>query len=131
MGIPCEGWVANERDRRGVRRKDESIRNARAILTEGMVFLRDKKGEIELDPDGVPRFDPAKPFGALRLPAAWTIVGDQLSILREEDERQRKDAAMAVIQGLDFLYRIRRARTHQDTPIRFSVFSGAPDLSAR
>ncbi len=131
MGIPCQEWVANERDRRNVRRKDESIRNARAILTEGMVFLRDKTGEVVLDDDGVPRFDPALPFGALRLPAAWSIVHDQLSILREEDERQRKDAAMALVQGLDFLYRIRRAKTHQDTPLRFAVFAGAPDLSAR
>jgi hypothetical protein len=95
-----------------------------------MVFLRDKTGEVMLDDEGVPRFDRNAPYGALELPADWHPVNDQLAVLREDDERQHKDAAMATIQGLDTLYRIRRAKTHQDTHVRFSVFEGRPDLSA-
>jgi hypothetical protein len=129
--IPCEGWVANERDRRGVTRKDEAIRNSRGLFAEGMVFLRDRAGEVVLDEEGVPRFDRTKPYGVVRLPAAWTLAYDQLSVLRGEDQRQRKDAAMSIIMGLDTAFRVRRAKTHRDQPLRFAVFAGRPDLSAR
>ena len=129
-GFRCEAWVANERDRRGVRRKDEDIRNARALFAEGMVFLRDKAGEMIYDEEGVPRFDRDQPFGCVQLPASWTMAHDQLSVLREDDARQRKDAAMSVIQGLGTLFRIRRAKSHQDKPVRFDVFTGGRDLSA-
>ena len=129
-GIHVDGWVANERDRRGVTRKEEAIRNTRAIMSEGMVFLRDKTNEVMLDSEGVPRFDQKQEYGALRLPATWTMVKDQLSVLREDDGKQRKDAAMSMIQGLDTLFRIRRAKTHQDRPARLVMFAARPDLSA-
>ena len=129
-GIHTDGWVANERDRRGVTRKDEAIRNTRNVLAEGMVFLRDKTGEVVLDAEGVPRFDEKLPYGAIHLPAAWSLPRDQLSVLRGDDQRQRKDAAMSLIQGIDTLFRIRRAKTHSDRPVRFAVFAARPDLSA-
>lgn len=127
--VPCEGWVANERDTRGVRRKDTAISRLRDLMSEGMVLERDRANEIVYDEEGVPRYDRTKPYGAIVMPAAWTLARDQLAVLREDNEKQRKDAAMAVIQAADSLFRIRRAKTHRAKPVylRWS----APYLSGR
>jgi hypothetical protein len=66
----------------------------------------------------------------VQLPATWTLARDQLSVLREEDQRQRKDAAMSLIQGLDVAFRVRRAKTHSDKHTKFVMFAARPDLSA-
>ena len=48
----------------------------------------------------------------------------------EEDQRQRKDAAMSMIAGLDVAFRIRRAKTHSDKHVKLVMFAARPDLSA-
>jgi hypothetical protein len=124
-GYPVEAFVFNERDRRKVIRKDAAILNARELLTEGMVLSTDAAGEPRHDPDGVPIFDRETPFGVIRLPREWTRTRDQLSVLREDDDKQVKDEAMALLMGADTAYRARRSRTRQATNQRFAVFAGA------
>jgi hypothetical protein len=123
-GYPVEDFTFNERDERRVIRKETAIENTRAVLTEGMVLLRDGAGEPRHDPDGIPLFDRDQPYGALRLPSTWTKARDQLSLLRIDDNRQTKDAAMTILMGCDVAYRNRRARTRRNTHQRFAVFAG-------
>lgn len=63
------------------------------------------------DAQGVPILDSDGEFGALRLPADWHLVRDQLSVVKPppEDEKQRKDAAMVVYMLADLLWRRKRA----------------------
>lgn len=123
-GYPVEAFTFNERDGRRVIRKESAIHNTRALLSEGMVLTRDGSGEPEHDADGVPRFDRTKPYGVLRLPHDWSKVRDQLSVLKVDDQRQQKDAAMVVLMICDVAYRSRRARTRRDTSVRLPVFAG-------
>jgi hypothetical protein len=123
---PVEDFTFNERDKvRNIIRKDQAVINLREVLTDGMAFVRGPDGEIQYDSDGVPRFDAAVPFGALRLPASWTKTKDQLSILREDDQRQVKDCAMTIVMGGDVAFRRRRSRTRRNLPVqRLPVFAG-------
>lgn len=123
-GYPVDDFTFNERDSRKVLRKDAAIHHTRLLLTEGMDLKRDKAGEITTDIEGVPVFDRSLPYGVLRLPRSWTKVRDQLSILRPDDEKQRKDAAMVVLMGCSTAYRTRRGRTRQVSTHRLPVFAG-------
>jgi hypothetical protein len=125
-GYPVEAFVFNERDKaKGVIRKDQAILHTRDLLTEGMVVSLDSAGEQITDADGVPVFDRDQPYGVLRLPREWVRTRDQLSVLKVDDDRQRKDEAMVVLMGCDTAYRLRRSRTRQVTPQRLAVFAGA------
>jgi hypothetical protein len=123
-GYPVDDFTFNERDSRKVLRKDAAIHHTRLLLTEGMDLKRDTAGEITTDDEGVPIFDRSRAYGVLRLPRAWTKARDQLSILRPDDEKQRKDAAMVVLMLGDEAYRTRRGRTRQVTTQRLPVFAG-------
>lgn len=123
-GYPIEEFVFNERDQRRVIRKDAAILLTREVLTEGMAVTLDSAGEQTKDADGVPVFDRTKPYGALRLPRDWARTRDQLSVLKIEDGKQRKDEAMVVLMGCHTAYRARRSRTRRSTPQRFAVFAG-------
>lgn len=124
-GYPVEEFVFNERDSRRVIRKEAAIHHARELLTEGMEPVLDAAGEQVLDADGVPVFSHSKPYGAIRLPRDWTRTRDQLAVLRVDDDRQRKDEAMAFLMGCDIAYRLRRSRTRKAAPARLAVFAGA------
>ena len=124
-GYPVEDYVFNARDERRVIRKERAIINTREILTEGMVATVDSAGRQTTDADGVPVFDRSAPYGALRLPRDWTRTRDQLSVLRIDDDRQRKDEAMTILMGCDTAYRLRRSRTRHATNQRLAVFAGA------
>lgn len=123
-GFPVEAFVFNARDRRGVIRKEAATQHTRDLLTEGMEQVRDSAGEPMHDPDGVPIFDRTKPYGAIRLPREWVRTRDQLSVLKIEDGKQRKDEAMALLMGGDTAYRARRSRTRTASNQRFAVFAG-------
>lgn len=123
-GYPVDDFTFNERDSRKVIRKDAAIHHTRLLLTEGMDLKRDKAGEITSDAEGVPVFDRSQPYGVLKLPRAWVKVRDQLSILRPDDEKQRKDAAMVVLMLCSTAYRTRRGRTRQVSTQRLPVFAG-------
>lgn len=124
-GYPVEDFVFNERDRdKGVIRKEQAIIHARELLTEGMVASRNSAGEQMIDADGVPIFDRTQPYGAVRLPREWTRTRDQIAVLRVDDDKQRKDEAMAFLMGCDTAYRLRRTRTRQVGPQRLAVFAG-------
>jgi hypothetical protein len=123
-GYPVDDFTFNERDQRRVIRKDAAIHHTRVLLTEGMNLQRDKAGEILTDAEGVPIFDRSLGYGVLRLPRAWTKPRDQLSILRPDDERQRKDAAMVVLMLCSEAYRHRRARTRVNQTQHLAVFAG-------
>jgi len=114
-GFPTEAFTFNERDARKMIRKDAAILAAREIMSEGMAFVVDTSGEPVKDVDGVPVYDRDRPFGAIRMPRSWTKMYDQLSVLREDDDRQRrKDAAMTFIMGCEVAQRKRRARIRRD-----------------
>lgn len=123
-GYPVEVFVFNERDQRRVIRKDAAILNTRTLLTEGMKFERDGAGEVVKDALGVPKFDPEVPYGVIRIPPSWTRTRDQLSVLRVDDDKQRKDEAMTVLMAGDVAYRTRRSRTRQAAHSRFAPFAG-------
>lgn len=123
-GYPVEEFTFNERDQRRVIRKDAAILLTREVLTEGMAVVRNTAGEQTTDTDGVPMFNRDTPYGALRLPYEWTRTRDQLSVLRVEDDKQRKDEAMVVLMGCHTAYRARRSRTRRSTPQTFAVFGG-------
>ena len=130
-GYPIEEFVFNARDERRVIRKERAIINTREILTEGMVAVTDSAGQQTNDADGVPVFDRDKPYGALRLPRDWTRTRDQLSVLRIDDDKQRKDEAMTVLMGCDTAYRLRRSRTRQAPNQRLAVFAGGRRYGGR
>lgn len=129
-GYPTEAFTFNERDSRKMIRKDAAILAAREIMSEGMAFVIDGSGEPVHDADGVPIYDRDKPFGAIRMPRTWTKMYDQLSVLREDDERQRrKDAAMTFIMGCEVAHRKRRARIRREkAPTRYAIFGGGRTL---
>jgi hypothetical protein len=127
-GYPVDDFTFNERDSRRVLKKDAAIHHTRLLLTEGMDLKRDTAGEISTDAEGVPVFDRSRPYGVLRLPRAWTKARDQLAILRPDDEKQRKDAAMVVLMLCSTAYRTRRGRTRQVTTQRLPVFAGGRHL---
>lgn len=123
-GYPTDAFVFNERAKNGVIRKDEAIELTRELLTEGMAVKRDAGNEIVLDADGVPIFDRETPYGVIRMPRSWTKVRDQLSVLKVDNSRQTKDAAMAALMGGSVAYRTRRARTRRPSSSRFAIFAG-------
>lgn len=117
-GYPVEEFTFNERDSHKVIRKDAAIKLLRDLLCDGMVFELDSKGEPVYDSDGIPKYDRAVPYGALRAPAARTKTRDQLSVLRDQDKGQRKDCAMTYLMGAFVAMRARRARTREARPIQ-------------
>lgn len=121
-GYPVDDFTFNERDLRRVIRKDAAIHHTRLLLSEGMDQKRDKTGTILIDPSGVPIFDRDVEYGVLRLPRSWTKARDQLSILKPDDEKQRKDAAMVVLMLCSEAYRHRRARTRVNKTQGLTVF---------
>lgn len=123
-GYPVDDFTFNERDSRKVLKKDAAIHHTRLLLTEGMDLKRDKAGEITTDDEGVPIFDRSQSYGVLRLPRSWNKVRDQLAILRPDDDKQRKDAAMVVLMGCSTAYRTRRGRTRLVSTQRLPVFAG-------
>ena len=117
-GYPVEDFTFNERlgvkgrplsSLQNVTLKDRAIKALRALLSEGLTFRTDRAGEPIYDENEIAKLDFSKPFGALRLPAAWTLHRDQLAILRPDDARQRKDAAMTLLMGAFVADRMRKA----------------------
>ena len=131
QGYPVEEFTFNGRDGKGVIRKESAILHTRDLLTEGMATVTDAAGEPLLDGDGVPVFDREKPYGAIRCPKDWVRTRDQLAVLRIDDDKQRKDEAMAFLEACDTAYRLRRSRTRQVTHQRFAVFAGARRYGVR
>jgi hypothetical protein len=123
-GYPIEEFTFNERDGRRVIRKEAAIHNAREILTEGMEQVTDSSGEQTTDADGVPMFNRDRPYGAIHVPKEWVRTRDQLSVLKVDDDKQRKDEAMAFLMGCDMAHRLRRSRTRLASPQRLAVFAG-------
>lgn len=132
-GYPVEDFTFNERP--GIRgrpmsplqniiRKDRAIKALLSLLGEGLALKRDKAGALVMDANDFAAIDITKPFGSLRLPPSWTVAKDQLSLLRPDDQRQRKDAAMAVLMGADVALRARKARNRPNSAQPFSVFTG-------
>jgi hypothetical protein len=123
-GYPVEGFGFNERAKTGIIKKEQALDDLRDLLAEGMAVERDTAGKPVLDADGIPRYDRAVPFGVIRLPGAWTIVRDQASVLKVDNSRQTKDAAMALLMGGSVAYRTRRSRTRRAASSRFAMFAG-------
>lgn len=128
-GYPVEAFTFNART--GIRptassmiRKDRAIHRARLLMGEGLDFERDKAGNAKLDADAVAKLDTSKRYGAIRLPAEWTIVRDQIALLKPDDQRQRKDAAMTLLMGADVAFRNRVANSPQNRgEQRLAVFA--------
>lgn len=113
-------------------RKDQAVIHLRRLLCEGESPILDTAGVVELDADNVPGWDRDKPFGVLRMPASWRKHHDQLSVLRPDDERQRKDCAMSVLMGADICYRERRGIARPSTIQPFNpLVSGRSFVTAR
>jgi hypothetical protein len=128
-GYPVLAFTFNERvGTRNIIRKERARETTKLLLEEGMNLLRGSTGEPEHDVDGVPRFDRDTPFGVIRLPGTWTKFKDQLSILKEDDQRQQKDAAMVVLMLSDVAYQARRAKHSRQTPQKLAVFGGGRSL---
>jgi hypothetical protein len=104
-------------------RKEQALERARELLAEGAELLRGPDGVVLTDDAGVPLMDWSKPYGVIRVPRSWTKLRDQLSALRPDDERQRKDAAMAFLMACDVAWRRRRGSEARARPIqRLMVF---------
>lgn len=117
-GYPVEEVEFNKQITPGVTRKDRMIRNTRLVMAESLHRIEGKADDL-----GVPLFDRSKPYGALRLPPSWTKHRDQLSTLRVDNEKQRKDAAVTVLMGCDVAYRKRKALgAEKRETTRFRVF---------
>jgi hypothetical protein len=124
-GYPVESFTFNERDPfRKIIRKEAAILHTREILTEGMDTVKDAAGEPVLDSDGVPVMNHETTYGAIRCPKDWVRTRDQLSVLKVDDDKQRKDEAMAFLMGCDTAYRLRRSRTRRNDHQRFAMFAG-------
>lgn len=118
-GYPVEAFEFNARIApRLPIRKDQAIERLRELLAEGVRPMRDKDGEVMTDEDGLPMMDWSGHYGALRLPASWTKLRDQLATLRPDNERQRKDAAMALLMAADVAWRRRRGHTMRARPVQ-------------
>ena len=139
-GYPVEDFTFNERVGGRIKsrssairgpdlsmiRKDRAINAALKLLGDGLGFELNKVGRPILDADAVAKLDLSKPFGALRLPASWQKVRDQLALLRPDNERQRKDAAMAFLMGADVIdrRRLNSVKPAVAKPGSFAVFAG-------
>lgn len=123
-GLPVREFNFKDPDALKVTRKWRAIRAVRAMLAEGINPERDTAGEPVHDADGMAAFDKGQPYGSLKLPAAWVKPKDQLSIVKPppDDEKQTKDAAMAVYMLCEVCYRERRAatRVHRITRASFN-----------
>ena len=110
-GYPVTGFEFQGRTQEGITYKARALRSLKALLTDGLHAIRDEDGAMIDDALGVPILDSDGEFGALRLPADWHLVRDQLSVVKPppEDEKQRKDAAMVVYMLADLLWRRKRA----------------------
>jgi hypothetical protein len=124
-GLPVVSFTFNERDTRGVIKKDAALRLAHRLLTEGMVERRDKLGALVLDTDRVPTLEspPDGQYGVVRMPRAWLKVHDQLAVLRADDRKQKKDAAMAFLMACYVAERRRKAARAAPTG-HFAMFAG-------
>lgn len=132
-GYPVEAFTFNERVGTRIRRvgsdfsmirKDRGIKHARELLSDGLAFEYDTSGDPVIGRDEVVKLDLSEPYGSLRLPASWTVVRDQLSLLKVDDFRQRKDAAMTVLMGADVAMRRRNAATRGTSITRLAVMGG-------
>jgi hypothetical protein len=133
-GYPVEDFTFNERP--GIRgrpmsplhniiRKDRAIKALLTLLGDGLDFKRDKAGEPVMDAEQIVKLDLGKVFGSIRLPNSWTVFRDQVSLLRPDDARQRKDAAMVLLMMADVALRNRRARNRPSVSTPFAVFTGS------
>lgn len=123
-GLPVHGF--DFKDMEGhITRKAKGISAVRSIFAEGIVPENDATGEPVHDIDGILALDLGKPYGSMRLPAKWAKPKDQLATLRPPplDERQTKDAAMAVLMACEIAWRERRSRTRQHTIQRARFFA--------
>ncbi|HET8787013.1 MAG TPA: hypothetical protein VFM38_15370 [Candidatus Limnocylindrales bacterium] len=105
-GYPVEEVEFNKQITPGVTRKDRMIRATRLLMAESLDRIEGK-----VDDYGVPLFDRSKPYGAIKLPPSWTKHRNQLSILRVDNDKQRKDAAVTILMACDVAYRKRRTLT--------------------
>lgn len=115
------------RDTRGVINKARAIRDAQALLTEGMTAQVDEAGRVVRDDSGVPVLVPSSgAYGAIRVPdsGVWRKLKDQIAVLRPDDDKQRKDAAMSFLEFCWLANKRRRARGSAGANGRFAVFAG-------
>lgn len=124
-GYPVESFAFNERAApRLPIRKDQALERTRELLSEGARIMRGPDGEPLTDDEGLVRIDWDSGFGAVRVPLGWTLLRDQLAALRPDDERQRKDAAMAFLMACDVAWRRRRGQTMRARPVQPLVVFG-------
>ena len=65
-----------------------------------------------------------RPTDRSDLPPSWSVVRDQLALLKVDDFRQRKDAAMTVLMGADIAMRRRNAAYRGNSITRLAVMGG-------
>ena len=124
-GYPVEDFDFHERvPPKKQLRKDRGISRLRALLGDGLAMALDRHGEPLIGVDDVVKLDLSKPFGAIHLPKEWKKVRDQISLLRPDDQRQRKDAAMSLLMGGDIAAGRRRAWSRPNTASPFVVYAG-------
>lgn len=124
-GYPAEDFDFHERvPPKKQLRKDRGISRLRAVMGDGLAVAVGKDGEPLFGADDVVKLDLSKPFGAIHLPKEWKKVRDQVSLLRPDDQRQRKDAAMSLLMGGDIAYGRRKSFLRSNVATPFVVFAG-------
>lgn len=126
-GLPIIAFDFHGRDTRGVINKSRAIRDAQALLTEGLTMQRDGAGNPLRDANDVVVVTPGTgSYGALRCPdaGAWKKLKDQGAVLRPDDDKQRKDAAMSFLMLCWLATRRRKARKADGAHGRLSIFAG-------
>jgi hypothetical protein len=132
--IPVHQFDFKELDASGTNRKSRGIRAIRRLFAEGIDRERDTAGEVTHDSIGMVAYDLGKPYGSMKFPISWAKPKDQLSILKPppEDQKQVKDAAMAVLMGAQIAETERRAATRRHRIVRAGYGAlRTPILSAR
>lgn len=124
-GYPAVAFDFHDRTPTGFTFKARALKALKELLSDGLRVMQDDEGEVEHDAQGVQVLDLSTEFGALRFPLDWSLVRDQLSIVKPppEDEKQRKDAAMVVYMLADYLFRRRRSGISA-TVAPFHVYAG-------
>jgi hypothetical protein len=123
-GYPVEGFDFHARvPPRSMLRKDRGILRLRAIMADGLELEYGAEGELVMDEDEVATLDLSMPFGAISLPREWKKVRDQVSLLRKDDKKQKKDAVMSLVQGGDIAYGRRNSARRPTKAEPFVVFA--------
>jgi hypothetical protein len=131
-GLPIHPFDFKEQEGNRITRKAKGLAALRAIFSEGIDPERDEAGERVRDSDGLVAFDLGKRYGSMRLPSTWSLVKDQLAVLKPppEDLKQKKDAAMTALMAAEVAFRERRGRTRSHTLQRAGFFARRSALSS-